>query len=346
MRIQPDRRLRLFEVIKSFRRIDSFPLVPLADIEVLEVFQIEHGIAAEDLEPDLAAGQARIGEFSRDPHLRQDVPLEHDLRHDRQRWAGDVAEGRRLSKHLDGIPTGQPTEKVGVVRRHSHEQTAAPRIGHPRSLVHQLPRQRQRKRGYRAEHLQRPEYSVVNQLLRLLRDLSESLGLHDGEVDSSGGTRGDHLIAFRDRGSHRLLGQHVLSRRRRLSCQIETVQIGSRQHHGMDIVPREQQIDRGLRGHAVVRRQLHRTATAGDGDQPAASRMPRHDFAVGQPHEAATNHPDTDRLHTDLREIDGLQKTFKRFDCWLLRGTITIRAAGMEHRLESRKLTGVERFEG
>ena len=65
VRIQADRRLRLLQVVEPFRRLDPLPLVPLAQVEVLEVLQVDHAVAADDLEADLAAGEARGGKFRR-----------------------------------------------------------------------------------------------------------------------------------------------------------------------------------------------------------------------------------------------------------------------------------------
>ena len=112
---KPDWGFWLFQVVKSFGRIDPLPLVSLANVEVFEVFQIEHGVAAETLEPDFAAGETGAGEFASNPHVSHDVVFKHDLGHDGQWRAWNVAVAGGLGKNLDGVSPGEPTEEVGIV---------------------------------------------------------------------------------------------------------------------------------------------------------------------------------------------------------------------------------------
>src|SRR5262249_8921410 len=122
--LQSDWRFRLFEVVKTLRREDTLPVLPLAEIEVLEIFKVEQPLAPNHLKADFTAWKTRRGEFGGNPHLAHDPPRKADLRHDTLCGRREVTECINLGKDPAGGAARQPEEEVGVVRGNVHEHPA------------------------------------------------------------------------------------------------------------------------------------------------------------------------------------------------------------------------------
>src|SRR5690349_14410473 len=77
----PGGMFRLFEVVEVLGDEDALPCLAFAEIEELEVLEIQHPFAAYDGKPNLAGGHRRGRQLRRDPHVSHHAVRENELGH-------------------------------------------------------------------------------------------------------------------------------------------------------------------------------------------------------------------------------------------------------------------------
>ena len=137
VRVQPDRRLRLLQIVEPLGCNRCAPTCRPCPVEELEVLEVENPSRPTTWKRTSLLGRLGLRQLGDDPQWPM-MPLSNTI------WAMtlwlrrvEVAESGGLREDLVALPPGQPRQEVGVVRRHAHEQAAAARVGHP------LPRRRQ-----------------------------------------------------------------------------------------------------------------------------------------------------------------------------------------------------------